>query len=335
MEILWNVVSRLKKVEWQRVLAVLAALLVVCVIVYVLLYLPLQKELVLDQQDQFQWNVFSLFLTVLVTYWFANWASKREVLREARATARSATYRILQAKTGVQAIMDNIKEKRATVNSVDDTQTDGVNGTVFGIHLHDLYHQAEMVGNTLLYAEYDWKEILAEDIAKQFEADDQLANAYQEIAQLQTLLSNNVEKMSELERDSSENAQAQADKRKLQLENEKLRLQLDTERARANTAANSRPFPTGAASIPIGGAGLLAGLGTGAGAGSPFVQPTFDLFAWLECSNRAKSEAALFLKSHPSATDAEILNHLEKRGLSKSDTTTVLNDPAIKAFRSP
>jgi hypothetical protein len=101
-----------KKYEAYRDTAFPAAvnLLIVCLIVYVLLWLPIKGGLAVSKSEQFQWNVFALAATLWVSYKCARAASKREVLREAQATARGALRRILQARSGSRSVLGKVDQ---------------------------------------------------------------------------------------------------------------------------------------------------------------------------------------------------------------------------------
>jgi len=253
--------ERVLALDWLRAGALVLNLALVAFIVYVLLWIPLQKRLIMSGQDQFYWNVTALLATVWITYVLAKLGARREVLHEARATARSAVNRILQARTGTEAILSNLDDKLTKIGGESPSGGAKLGRDAVCLHLDDMRHQVVLVSDTLRYAVRDWREILRGDWDKQSQGESEIAAVLQKAGELEAQIAGVqaeiAEKTEALEKERGEKAQIADDRRKLEGQVAELRRKLSEERAKAMAATQRVPFPVGT------GVGTAAEIGSG------------------------------------------------------------------------
>lgn len=232
---------------WITISAVVANMAVVGIIGYCLLYLPLQKGLVMSGRDQWMWNMFALILGVWVSYQFAKRVSKREVLGEAQATARSAMNRILQASRCATDMLGNVEAKLIQVEDEGKQAGGKCDTMLIKERFNDLKHQVTMICDTLVYAQSDWKTILKDDLAKQSEAIAEYTLAQEKIASVTAKLEDNYKdlarKNQELEEEKGAKDKLGKEKSALEKSNRELEARLLAERRKAATATREAPCP--------------------------------------------------------------------------------------------
>lgn len=233
---LWN---------WPRFIWIFINIVVVATVCYLLVYLPLARKLVLNERDQFMWNVFALFLTMWASYQFARMSFKRDILEKLGATAYGALNRIFEAQAGVTAILDNIKVKLSAIQKQGVTSP---SAEFYGERFTDIQHQVSMVANILRYAVLDWKSVLPADFEKQQQEEAEFLEAQSEMARLRTELER---KTAELEEEKGAKAEIDARNEILLQEIARLDQRMSEQLRKAAAATRQAPFPMGTASNKI------------------------------------------------------------------------------------
>ena len=231
--------------NWPRIIWTLVGVVVVALVCYTLVYLPLAKKLILNERDQFMWNVFALLLTMWCSFQFARMSFRRDVLREVGATARGALNRIFEAEAGVTAVTDNIGHRLSQLEGSPAADGSSPDPQLRWEALTDIQHQVSMVANILRYAVLDWKSILPEDFERQQYEEAEFVEAQREISRLKTQLDRT---SAELEEERGAKAEAGTRNEVLMRELQHIRQQIAEEARKAAAATREAPFPMGTAS---------------------------------------------------------------------------------------
>ncbi|MHB9038338.1 MAG: hypothetical protein ACYC64_16915 [Armatimonadota bacterium] len=221
---------------WKQVVLVLVALMPAAAF----LYAPFVKGIQLSAREQAMWNFLALAVSVLLAWYFAVAASKREAANEVRATARSAMRRVYEVMTAAQNVF---ADATAYCDEADDKH--------YKARLNDIVHQIRAIECSLGGFESDWKEILAEDLEKQYQGESKMLSSLTEIADLNKQLSTNAEDLEkvaiELEQEKGEKAALEKEMKDLKDQNLTLQNRIAKEREKATVAQREVPFAVGTA----------------------------------------------------------------------------------------